>query len=265
MSLRKPARIIFIGAPGVGKGTQTARLQKRFPQLSSISSGDLLRDNVKNQTPLGVKVASTLSAGKLVPDSIILNLIIQEFQRRGWSLPSIDMPSMNFSSIPISANMNSFVERPSYTENTVKILRDNNDPSSSFILDGFPRSVDQAQKLNELIPINFVVSLKTPASKIIERIKGRWIHAPSGRTYNTTFRKPKVEGIDDVTGEVLIKREDDDLETWENRLKQFEETSEPLLSYYAQKQLLWEVEGNSSDEITPKLFLEVAKRFGATE
>ncbi|KAI6250848.1 GTP:AMP phosphotransferase, mitochondrial [Erysiphe necator] len=264
MSLRKPARIIFIGAPGVGKGTQTARLQKRYPQLSSISSGDILRDNIKDQTPLGVKVASTISAGQLVPDSLILSLIIHEFQKRGWSFPLHKKPSINSLCPSISGNTNSFVEHPSITD-TVTSLKNSYDSSISFILDGFPRSLDQAQMLNELIPINFVVSLKTPISKIIERINGRWIHAPSGRTYNSTFKKPKVEGIDDITGERLTKREDDNIETWENRLKQFQKTSEPLLSYYAEKGLLWEVEGDSSDEITPKLFLEVEKRFGLSK
>ena len=107
------------------------------------------------------------------------------------------------------------------------------------------------------------MSLKTPFEAILERIAGRWVHAPSGRVYNTTFNAPKVPGKDDVTGEPLTKRSDDDEETWKTRLKKFEETSEPLLDHYARKGVLWKVEGKSSDEITPKLFSEFERRFAA--
>ena len=87
------------------------------------------------------------------------------------------------------------------------------------------------------------------------------MHAPSGRVYNTGFNKPKVEGKDDVTGEALTKRNDDGEETWKTRLKKFEETSEPLLEHYEKQGVLWRVEGNSSDEISPKLFGEFERRF----
>jgi len=97
----------------------------------------------------------------------------------------------------------------------------------------------------------------------MSRIAGRWVHAPSGRVYNTTFNAPNVEGKDDITGEALTKRADDDEETWHARLKKFEETSEPLLEHYAKKGVLWEVEGNSSDEISPALFEEFQRRFAA--
>ncbi|TVY51909.1 GTP:AMP phosphotransferase, partial [Lachnellula suecica] len=136
-----------------------------------------------------------------------------------------------------------------------------NDPTASFILDGFPRTASQATQLDALIPINLVVSLRTPTEVILSRIAGRWTHAPSGRVYNTTFNAPKVPGRDDVTGEKLVKREDDKEETWIKRLRKFEETSEPLLEHYARKGVLWEVEGGSSDEISPKLFGEVERRF----
>ena len=96
---------------------------------------------------------------------------------------------------------------------------------------------------------------------ILERIANRWVHAPSGRVYNTGFNKPNVEGKDDVTGEPLTKREDDGEETWRARLKKFEETSEPLLEHYERKGVLWRVEGKSSDEISPKLFGEFERRF----
>lgn len=136
-------------------------------------------------------------------------------------------------------------------------------PDSSFILDGFPRTAPQAEQLDNLIPINFVVHLDTPFQIIMDRIAGRWVHAPSGRSYNTTFNAPRVPGIDDVTGEQLTKRADDDEATWVARLDKFKETSEPLLEHYAKMGVLWSVSGNSSDEITPKLFEEFAKRFSA--
>jgi len=106
-----------------------------------------------------------------------------------------------------------------------------------------------------------VVSIRTPTSVILERIAGRWVHAPSGRVYNTTFNAPNVAGRDDMTGEPLTKRADDDEKIWRERLKKFEETSEPLLEHYEKKGVLWEVQGNSSDEISPKLFGEFERRF----
>lgn len=105
------------------------------------------------------------------------------------------------------------------------------------------------------------MSLITPVNIILGRIANRWVHAPSGRVYNTGFNKPRVEGRDDVTGEALTKREDDGEETWKARLKKFEETSEPLLEHYERQGVLWRVEGNSSDEISPKLFGEFESRF----
>ncbi|CAG8952886.1 hypothetical protein HYFRA_00007600 [Hymenoscyphus fraxineus] len=262
MKLRKAARIILVGAPGVGKGTQAERLLQRFPQLSAISSGDLLRENVKNQTPLGIKAESTIKSGALVPDAMILRLILHELKTRGWISPAqtttltlsstshIQDPDMedNFVNTPSLANLSS----PPLTSNC---------PTASFILDGFPRTASQAHQLDHLIPINLVVSLRTPFSTILSRIAGRWVHAPSGRVYNTTFNAPKVPGLDDITGERLTKRADDDEATWMTRLKKFEETSEPLLEHYAKKGVLWEVEGGSSDEISPKLFSEFERRF----
>lgn len=135
------------------------------------------------------------------------------------------------------------------------------DPSASFLLDGFPRTAAQAGQLDGLVPINLAVSIKTPFDVIMERISGRWVHEPSGRVYNTTFNPPKVPGKDDITGEALAKRADDDEETYRTRYKKFQETSEPLLEHYARKGVLYEVEGMSSDEISPKLFEEFEKRF----
>ncbi|KAL5365365.1 adenylate kinase-domain-containing protein [Aspergillus floccosus] len=226
--LKRAARIILIGAPGVGKGTQTERLLAKFPQLASISSGDLLRENVRNKTPLGVKAEATMQSGNLVPDSLILDLISAEFRSKGW-LTTAPTPTIS--------------------------------PSASFILDGFPRTAIQASTLDSLVPVNFVVHLVTPPSVILSRIASRWIHEPSGRVYNTDFNAPKVSGKDDVTGEPLTQREDDSIDTWTQRLHKFEETSKALIDHYRRKGCLWRVEGNTSDEISPRLFAEIERRF----
>lgn len=163
---------------------------------------------------------------------MILNLISSEFNTRGW---------LSQSSNPSSP--------PSIS------------PSASFILDGFPRTASQATSLDSLVPINFVVHLVTPPSIILSRIASRWVHEPSGRVYNTDFNAPKVPGRDDVTGEPLTQREDDSIDTWKQRLHKFEETSKALLQHYQRKGCLWRVEGNSSDEITPKLLAEFERKF----
>ena len=188
------------------------------------------------QSPLGLEAESHMKAGSLVPDDMILRLILTELKAKSW-VPSSTSLSDASQTLPSDA------------------------PSASFILDGFPRTSIQARKLDALIPINLVVSLVTPVNIILGRIANRWVHAPSGRVYNTGFNKPRVEGRDDVTGEALTKREDDGEETWRVRLKKFQETSEPLLEHYEKKGVLWRVEGNSSDEISPKLFGEFEKRF----
>lgn len=177
-----------------------------------------------------------MRAGSLVPDDMILRLILSELKSKSW-VPSNSSISDASPALPSEL------------------------PTASFILDGFPRTSTQALKLDSLIPINLVVSLITPTNIILGRIADRWVHAPSGRVYNTGFNKPKVEGKDDLTGEALTKRDDDDEVTWKARLKKFDETSEPLLDHYDKQGVLWKVKGNSSDEISPKLFGEFERRF----
>ncbi|KAH8700630.1 adenylate kinase 2 [Talaromyces proteolyticus] len=233
--LKKAARIILIGAPGVGKGTQTERLLARFPQLAAISSGDLLRDNVRRKTPLGIQAETLMQAGNLVPDAVMLDLISTELSTKGWITPSQPGEAASPSTKPSTA--------------------------VSFILDGFPRTATQATSLDQILPINFAVHLLTPPAVIISRITKRWIHAPSGRVYNTDFNPPKVFGKDDITGEPLTQREDDSIQTWKERLNKFEESSRTLLDHYNNKGCLWRVEGNSSDEISPKIYAEIERRF----
>jgi adenylate kinase len=201
-----------------------------------------------------------MNAGKLVPDTMMLRLIINELNKRGWVKSEPVMPytlnSASFSERTHTPIDDVIVGAPmsqgySYSES----------PSASFILDGFPRNASQASQVDNLIPVNFVVHINTPTNVVLDRIKNRWVHPPSGRVYNTTFNPPKVAGKDDVTGEPLSRRSDDDPAVWEARLDQFQKTSTPLLEHYERKGLLWTVNGDSSDEISPKLFQEFERRF----
>lgn len=273
VQLRRAARIILVGAPGVGKGTQTERMLKRFPQLSSISSGDLLRENVRNRTPLGIQAESLMSSGALVPDSMILRLIHNALTTRGWLVPREGVQSLTLNSMSATPSTTSDVGslRDTLIENDNYITmppREDDEynfsdhPDASYILDGFPRNVAQAKQLDKLIPVNLVVDIQTPTEIILDRICNRWVHPGSGRVYNTGFHAPKVAGIDDITGEKLVQRDDDKPEVWKARLKGFEELSRPLLAHYERKGVLWRVQGNSSDEISPLLFEEFGKRFG---
>ncbi|KAK8122350.1 hypothetical protein PG984_011020 [Apiospora sp. TS-2023a] len=267
MRLRKAARVILVGAPGVGKGTQSERLLARFPQLCAISSGDLLRNNVKERTPLGIKVESTMKTGGLVSDSLILRLITNELGQRGWlSGGRSNVMTLNSSACGIAEayeDSDPFISTLDANPHAAATLsaHASEDPTASFLLDGFPRTATQAEKLDDIVPINWVVSIKTPFDVILQRIASRWVHEPSGRVYNTDFHAPKVPGIDDITGERLVQRIDDKEEVYRSRFQKFQETNEPLLEHYAKKGVLWEVEGMSSDEISPKLFREFERCF----
>ena len=190
-------------------------------------------------------------AGGLVPDPLILNLILSELTTRKWV-------STDKSNDEIVAAL----DRGNGSASSA--VQPSDDPDASFILDGFPRTASQAGYLSHLMPMNLVVHLVTPVDIILSRIASRWVHAPSGRVYNIGFNDPKVQGKDDVTGENLVQREDDSEATWRKRLAKFEDTSSGLLDFYKQQDssLVVKVEGNSSDEISPKLFAEVEQRFG---
>ena len=188
-----------------------------------------------------------MAEGKLVPDAVILDLILGKLLDNGY----------------IRRQSPLYARRANLTTDPAKTQYDAaDDADASFILDGFPRTAQQARQVDALLPMNLVVHIVTPTEIIIDRIKNRWVHAPSGRVYNTTFNPPKVEGKDDVTGEELTRRDDDGEEVWRNRLGMFEEASMPLLDHYDKKGIMWEVTGNSSDEISPKLFKEFERRFG---
>ncbi|KAH6609480.1 adenylate kinase [Trichoderma cornu-damae] len=267
MQLKRAARVILVGAPGVGKGTQSERLLKRFPQLKAISTGDLLRRNVKNRTPLGIMAENTIKSGGLVADDLMLRLISGELRSRGWLFggrPPVMTLSAEATSTDGSyhpgSSMDGFNPLPFQIDEHA-VPHASEDPSASFMLDGYPRTVAQAATLDKIVPMNLVVSIQTPFSVILERIAGRWVHEPSGRVYNTTFNRPRVPGRDDVTGEPLVQRPDDNEETYRARFRKFQENSEPLLNHYAKKGVLLEVEGMSSDEISPKLYEAFERRF----
>lgn len=157
MTLSRAARIILVGAPGVGKGTQTERMLKRFPELSAISSGDLLRKNVRNRTPLGIKAEAKMKAGALVPDTMILRLIVNELTMRGWLVSDSIMPyTVNYSSLsePVSRDTVDNIFLPSELRSARYNTSDH--PAASFILDGFPRNAAQASQLDDLVPINWL-------------------------------------------------------------------------------------------------------------
>ncbi|KAI1378715.1 adenylate kinase [Hypoxylon crocopeplum] len=264
MRLRRAARVILVGAPGVGKGTQSERLLARFPQLSAISSGDLLRHNVKNRTPLGIKVEKTMKTGGLVSDDLILRLITNELGRRGWlygGRPSVMTLSSSSASLEDAPGAFGDALEADPLVGASLSSQASEDPTASFLLDGFPRTATQAHRLDGIVPINWAVSLQTPFDVIMQRISSRWVHEPSGRVYNTTFNAPKIPGFDDITGERLVQRADDTEEVYRARFQKFQETSEPLLEHYAKKGVLWEVHGMSSDEISPKLHQEFERRF----
>jgi len=208
-----------------------------------------------------------MKTGGLVPDELILRLIRNELNRRGWifsSHPAGDVMTLAASAAGATdggdADVEAFLSSPDHARGFAT-PKASDDPSASFLLDGFPRTAAQADRLDKIVPINWAVSINTPLDVVMERISGRWVHELSGRVYNTGFNAPEVPGRDDITGEPLVRRADDDEEVYRARFKKFQETSEPLLEHYARKGVLWEVEGLSSDEISPKLFREFERRF----
>lgn len=211
-----------------------------------------------------------MKAGGLVSDDLMLRLISNELFTRGWLKGQGPPPVMTLSSAstagpdlldqsPGQSAVDSILDASAHGAHIPPEASDC--PTASFLLDGFPRTATQAAILDKLVPINLVVSLKTPFEVIMDRIAGRWVHEPSGRVYNTTFNAPKVPGVDDVTGEPLVQRMDDSEAVYRARFDKFEETSRPLLDHYANKGVLWEVSGLSSDEISPKLFQRFEEEF----
>ncbi|MGV3654701.1 MAG: adenylate kinase [Noviherbaspirillum sp.] len=181
-------RLILLGAPGAGKGTQATFIKDKY-NIPQISTGDMLRAAVKAGTPLGVEAKKVMDAGGLVSDDIIIGLVKDRLKQ------------------PDCAN--------------------------GYLFDGFPRTIPQAEAMKEAgVTIDYVLEIDVPDEAIIERMSGRRVHAPSGRTYHVRFNPPKVEGKDDVTGEELVQRDDDREETVKKRLAVYHEQTEVLVGYY---------------------------------
>lgn len=185
-------RIILLGAPGVGKGTQATLLAKALG-IPKIATGDMLRTAVQAQTPLGQKAKSFMDAGHLVPDAVIIELAVDRIHE--------------------------------------------SDCQNGFIFDGFPRTLAQAQALQEHhVHIDQVIEIQVEDQEIIQRLGGRRIHLPSGRIYHIDFDPPKVPGKDDITGEDLIQREDDQEMTIRKRLQVYRDQTQALVTYYQNSQ-----------------------------
>ena len=184
-------RIILLGAPGAGKGTQAGFLTKKY-NIPQISTGDMLRAAIKAGTQMGKMAKAAMDAGQLVTDEIIIGLVKD------------------------------------------RITQD--DCKNGYLLDGFPRTLPQADAVtNAGIKIDAVIEIDVPDSEIVSRMAGRRAHLASGRTYHLVYNPPKIDGKDDVTGEDLVQRDDDKEEVVLDRLKVYHELTSPLIGYYKEQ------------------------------
>ncbi len=189
-------RIILLGMPGAGKGTQAQFLMDKF-RIPQISTGDMLRAAIKAGTPLGKEAKSYMDRGALVPDGIVIELVKQR------------------------------VKAP--------------DCAKGYIIDGFPRTIPQAEALRDAgIDIDYVAEIAVGDAEILRRMSGRRVHMASGRTYHIAFNPPKVAGKDDITGEDLVQRPDDNEETVKKRIAGYHSQTKPLIDYYSQ----WSASGD---------------------
>ncbi len=181
-------RIILLGGPGAGKGTQAKFITEKY-NIPQISTGDMLRAHVKSGSDLGKAAKKIMDEGGLVSDDIIMGMVKERITDK--------------------------------------------DCENGYLFDGFPRTIPQAEALKEAgVMIDAVVEISVPDEEIIKRMSGRRVHLESGRTYHVTFNPPKVEGIDDETGEPLIQRDDDQEATVKERLRIYHDQTEPLIKFY---------------------------------
>ncbi len=181
-------RVILLGAPGAGKGTQAQFIMEEFG-IPQISTGDMLRAAIKAGTELGLKVKAVMDSGSLVSDDIIIALVKERIQQ--------------------------------------------DDCAKGFLFDGFPRTIPQAEALRDAgVEIDHVVEIAVDDEDIVKRMSGRRVHPDSGRTYHIVYNPPKEEGKDDVTGEPLVQRDDDQEETVRKRLSVYHEQTAPLVDFY---------------------------------
>ena len=203
-------RLILLGAPGAGKGTQAQFICEKFG-IPQISTGDMLRAAVKAGTELGVAAKKIMDAGGLVSDDIIIGLVKDRLTQP--------------------------------------------DCSKGYLFDGFPHTIPQAQAMKDAaVPIDYVLEIDVPFDAIIDRMSGRRVHPASGRTYHIKFNPPKVAGQDDVTGEPLIQRDDDQEETVRKRLQVYNDQTRPLVEYYS----TWATQSSSADTVKAPAYRKVS-------
>lgn len=196
-------KIIMLGAPGAGKGSQASRIANEY-HLPHISTGDIFRANLKEETELGKQAKSFMDKGELVPDDITIAMLLDRIHKE--------------------------------------------DCKNGYILDGFPRTIPQAEALKEALAkqgekIDLALDVEAPDDFIIKRMAGRRTCPNCSAIYHTETLKPKKEGICDLCGAELVQRKDDNEETVKNRLKIYHEMTEPLISYYKKENILEEVDG----------------------
>jgi adenylate kinase len=181
-------RILLLGLPGAGKGTQAQFLVAKYG-IPQISTGDMLRAAIKTDSPLGREAKSYMDRGALVPDPLVIELVKVRVRER--------------------------------------------DAAKGFIIDGFPRNIAQAEALRDAgIDIDFVIEVEVDDSEILRRMSGRRVHPGSGRSYHVVFNPPRVPDIDDLTGEPLVQRPDDDEKTVKKRIETYHSQTKPLVQYY---------------------------------
>lgn len=205
---------VFLGPPGAGKGTIAAKAKDVY-DIPHISTGDLFRSNIKNETKLGKRVKEILAKGDLVPDEITIEMVKDRFK--------------------------------------------DDDCKKGFILDGFPRTVFQADALSSMKEIDAVINFVLDREQIVKRLSGRRVCKSNGNTYHIIYNPPKKEGFDDETGEPLIQRDDDKEEAILNRLEVYEKATKPLIDYYAKKGLLIDIDASLSPEEVLEALKEAVK------
>lgn len=199
-------KLILLGAPGAGKGTQAEKICEKL-SIPAISTGNIIREALKNGTEMGLKAKSFIDAGQLVPDEVVIGIIKDRLAQ--------------------------------------------NDCANGFILDGFPRTIPQAEALDEMgVEIDKVIDIEVPDEKITERMSGRRVCKECGASYHLVYKKPEKEGVCNLCSGELVQRKDDHPDTVLDRLKVYHEQTEPLKDFYAKKGKLRIVEGQEKVEDT---------------
>ena len=207
--------LVFLGPPGAGKGT-IAAVAKNALGVPHISTGDLFRENIKNETELGKEVKAILASGGLVPDSVTIKMVEERLKR--------------------------------------------SDCAEGYILDGFPRTIPQAEALSKMSKVDGVVNFVLSEEEIIKRLSGRRMCKSTGRTYHILFNPPKVEGKDDETGEDLIQRDDDKPEAIKHRLEVYNESTAPLIDFYKKEGIVLDSICTNDPKETEENFFKLIKK-----